>query len=268
MSYTFETVYFDKPIVTNRSIDIFMPTTVTRDIAIFFVHGGGWFGGTKTCYHKIMEAFNQVGFICGSVDYRLGGKDTQITDQITDIRHGYDIFTGLLKKHNRPLKIFVHGSSAGAHLSGLLALAAPGECGEDAEFNGFIRQHEWVKPVGYASQSTPTKFEPWEDIFPPILDCIQRIVGKPYLGNENYYHKFALETYLNSNNCPTFFLAAANEHMFPIEHAEAFILQLNQLGGRGKFKIYANTEHGFFYDLTRRQQKEAFQDIIDFIESL
>ena len=48
MSYEFKTIYFDKPIVTNRSIDIFMPDEITRDIAIFFVHGGGWFNGTKT----------------------------------------------------------------------------------------------------------------------------------------------------------------------------------------------------------------------------
>ena len=265
MNYEFKTIYFDKPIVTDRSIDIFMPDEVTQDVAIFFVHGGGWFGGTKTCYHKIMQGFNEAGFICGSIDYRLGSETTKIVDQITDIRHGYDIFTDVLKKHNRPLKIYVHGSSAGAHLSGLLALAAPGACGEDVAFKGFTRQHEWVKPVGYSSQATPTKFEPWEDIFPPIWDCMQRIVGKPYAGNEDYYRKFALETYLDQDSCPVFLLASANEHMFPIEHAEDFILKLNQLGVRGKFKIYANTEHGFFYDLTRRQQQEAFHDIVDFI---
>ena len=97
MSYEFKTIYFDQPIVTNRSIDIFMPDEVTRDVAIFCVHGGGWFNGSKTCYHKIMEGFNQAGFICGSVDYRLGSETTKICDQITDIRHGYDIFTDNLK---------------------------------------------------------------------------------------------------------------------------------------------------------------------------
>ncbi len=268
MSYKFETIYFDQPIVTNRSIDIFMPHEVTSDVAIFFVHGGGWIGGTKTCFHKIMQGFNQTGFICGSVDYRLGGENTKITDQITDIRHGYDIFIDVLKQHNRPVKIFVIGSSAGAHLGGLLSLATPGECGEDAEFNGFVRQYEWVKPIGCALQAAPILFEPWEDIFPASWNCIQKIAGKPYENNELYYRKFALNSYLNENSCPVFHLAAANEHMFPTEHAEAFILKLNQLGGRGKFKIYANTEHGFFYDLTRRQQQEAFQDIIDFIEKL
>jgi arylsulfatase A len=268
MSYEFKTIYFDKPIITNRSIDIFMPDEVTRDIAIFCVHGGGWFNGTKTCYHKIMEGFNAAGFICGSIDYRLGSDSTKILDQITDIRHGYDVFTDQLKKHNRPVKIFVIGSSAGAHLGGLLSLALPSECGEDAGFNGFTRQHEWVKPVGCALQAAPILFEPWEDIFPAIWDCMQKIVGKPYAENRELYRKIALNSYLNENSCPVFHMAASNEHMFPIEHAEDFILKLNQFGVKGKFKIYANTEHGFFYDLTRRQQKEAFDDIIDFIEKL
>lgn len=74
--------------------------------------------------------------------------------------------------------------------------------------------------------------------------------------------------YLNKNSCPVFHLAAANEHMFPIEYAEAFVLAQNKLGVKGKFKVYGNAEHGFFYDLTRRQQKEAFHDIINFIESI
>jgi acetyl esterase/lipase len=268
MTYKFETIYFDNPIVTNRSIDIFMPEEVTRDIAIFFVHGGGWTGGSKTGYHKLMRAFNDAGFICGSVDYRLGSERINIFDQITDIRHGYDLFSGLLKDNNRPVEIFVVGSSAGAHLGGLLSLAEPGECGENDNFNGFTRQHKWEKPVGCALQASPIFFEPWEDIFPQIWDAMQRIVGKNYADYQELYRKLALNSYLNQKSCPVFHLAAANEHMFPIEHAEEFVLNQNKLGIKGKFKVYANMEHGFFYDLTRRQQQEAFQDIINFIELL
>jgi acetyl esterase/lipase len=268
MSYEFKSIYLDNPIVANRSLDIFMPDKISRDVALFFVHGGGWFGGSKTDYHSIMRGFNKAGFICASVDYRRNGEKLDICNQISDIRHGYDCFTGVLKEHGQPVKIFVIGASAGAHLGGLLSLALPGECGESAEFNGFMRQHEWIKPIGCALQSAPILFEPWQDIFPPIWDSMQRIVNKPYDENKELYRKFALNTYLNNSSCPVFHLAAANEHMFPIEHAKEFIQTLNSLGVKGEFKVYANVEHGFFYDLTRAQQREAFQDIINFIDSL
>ena len=103
------------------------------------------------------------------------------------------------------------------------------------------------------------------DIFPPIWDCMERIIGLPYSGNEAQYKKFTLESYLNQTSCPVFHLAAANEHMFPIAYAEAATRKLAACGVKSKFKVYCNCEHGFFYDLTRRQQQEALQDINDFI---
>ena len=47
-----------------------------------------------------------------------------------------------------------------------------------------------------------------------------------------------------------------------------FIEKLTSLGARAEVKVYERVEHGFFYDVTRRQQKEAFADILAFIESL
>ena len=45
MSFSYESIYFDNPIQTGRVMDIFMPEKVTREIALFFVHGGGWAAG-------------------------------------------------------------------------------------------------------------------------------------------------------------------------------------------------------------------------------
>ena len=265
MTYRFESVYFDNPIVDGRVLDVFMPDTVERGTALFFVHGGGWFGGARANFHSIMRAFNAAGFICGATDYRLGGV---IQDQITDVRHGYKLFIEHLRRVGRPLRVVVFGSSAGAHLAALLALAKPGECGESATFRDVTLSPEWVAPVGAALQATPVLFEPWEDIFPHVWVTMQRIVGTPYGKAPELYRRIAPMTYVRADSCPVFFLEAEDEHMFPSRYCEQFVERMRAAGCRAEIKVYTHAEHGFVYDVTRRQQREAFADMLAFIDSL
>ena len=65
-----------------------------------------------------------------------------------------------------------------------------------------------------------------------------------------------------------FFLNASDEHMFPNRYTEQAAEKLRSFGQTCIVKTYENAEHGFFYDLIRRQQKEAFADILKFIEKL
>ena len=266
MPYSFQSIYFDCNIVNGRVIDIFMPEKITREKALFFVHGGGWQAGSRTDYHKLMRAFNERGFICAATDYRLNG--VTILDQITDVRHGYDLFMSVLAREGKARKIFTYGSSAGAHLAALLTLTMPGECGEDVVYGEYFLKNAWLRPVGAALQSTPVVFEPWEDIFPPIWSAMQGIAGVPYEQQPDSYRKLSPINHLSEQTPPIFFLEAENEHMFPLEHTVTFIARAKSYKCRAEYKLYPKTEHGFFYDVTRRQQKEAFSDILSFIESL
>jgi acetyl esterase/lipase len=213
-----------------------------------------------------MRAFNRHGFLCASTDYRLSG--VTILDQITDVRHGYDLFHTRLKRLGLPPRVFVHGSSAGAHLGALLTLALPGECGEDTCFRATRLENEWVRPVGAALQATPVRFEPWEDIFPHGWTAMQRIVGTPYEQAPEKYRRVSPIEYVSRESSPVFFLEAKNEHMFPLEYTREFVEKMRALGRRAECKVYRRAEHGFFYDVTRRAQKEAFADTLAFIESL
>jgi acetyl esterase/lipase len=270
MSYKFQSEYLDTEITGGRVFDVFMPDAVTQDISIFIVHGGGWQGGSRGGYHNIMRAFNKHGFICASTDYRLMGPGggVNIFDQITDIRHAYDSFLCFLAGNKRPKKIFTHGSSAGAHLAALLSFAKPGECGESLEYKDYKYKTAWVSPVGTALQATPLRFEPWEDIFPHIWTDMQRIVGAPYDKAPEHYSKVAPINYISHDTCPVFFMHAEDEHMFPLDQTVEFAEKMKSLGRRAEYKVYTRAEHGFFYDVTRRQQKEAFADILSFIRGL
>ena len=123
-------------------------------------------------------------------------------------------------------------------------------------------------PVGAALQSTPMLFEPWEDIFPHIWTAMEKIVGTKYKDNPELYKKLAPMNYLSASTCPLLFLEAENEHMFPLEYTVAAVEKLRSFSVEAEYKVYTKVEHGFFYDVTRRQQKEAFHDMLKFIEKV
>ncbi len=266
MPYEFQSIYLDNPIVPGRVLDIMLPEKMTQDVSIFFVHGGGWAAGSRDRYHTIMRGFNAQGFVCGSTDYRLGPG--RMPDMVMDVRHGYSLFVRRLKELERLARVLVCGSSAGAHLAALLALARPGECGEGLTCGDCTSLEPWVAPRGLCVQAVPVTLEPWEDMFPPAGDCIAAAIGKPYADAPETYRRLSPAAYFRKGMCPVFFHNAECEHMFPLSQVKDAVVKIRALGMRAEEKVYTMAEHGFFYDLTRRQQKEMFRDMLDFIASL
>lgn len=265
--FSYESVYFDDPLIEGRAMDIFIPPLPKHDISLFFIHGGGWTAGTRSRFHRIMRGFNALGYICASSDYRLCKDGITVLDQLTDLRHAYDIFAAQLSGRGRPPRIAAVGTSAGAHLAALISLAAPGECGESLDSNGRFPASEWIKPECAILQAAPVKFEPWEDIFPPAWEHMQKAAGIRYPGNRVAYRRLSPFEYAGPAACPVLFLHADNEHMFPLRHIREFKEKMREAGRHCEIKIYSNAEHGFFYDLTRRVQKEAFSDILEFLRN-
>jgi len=266
MSYEFTVSYHDDPIIPGRAVDIMQPRTVTREVALFFVHGGGWESGHRDGFHPIMHEYVRAGFICATAGYRLGGVNA--LDQLSDVRHGYDTLVTFLKQAGRPLRVVVYGVSAGAHLAALLSLAGPGECGESLAAGTYMIRNAWVAPVGMALQSAPVCFMPWEDMFPPIWRLMQRIAGTPYADNPELYRRLSPISYVRADSCPVLLMEAGNEHMFPRRLAQEFAGRLRGLNRRVELIVYPEVEHGFFYELVRRQQRQAFADLLDFAVSL
>lgn len=245
----FRSVYFDAPLKEGRALDIFEAAPVGRpQVSLFFVHGGGWRSGSRTIFHRIALAYAALGYDCASTDYRLGGAT--IDDQVADVRQGLALFAEDLQSRNRPTNIVLIGSSAGGHLALLSALQPNPPCAI----------------AGLCVQAAPFTFEPWPDIFPAIWADMQTALGVPFPSPR--YQEASPIHYVRSDMPPVFALQSQNEHMFPLAQAEEFITKARACGARAEYKVYEATEHGFFYALDRRQQKEAFDDIQTFITSL
>lgn len=256
MTYRYTSIAFDDQPVPGRAIDIFQPAGPLRRVALFLVHGGGWRQGSRANYQALMSAFRLQGYICASTDYRLEGVDIQT--QIADIRLGYSLFRQELA--GRP--VVVLGGSAGGHLAALLALAAPGACGEPVD--GLVGS--WVQPVGAILSSAPATFEPWADIFPHIWTSMQSIVGRPWETDPEAYRRVSPIRHIGSPPPPVLLLDGGNEHMFPREQAEDFAARLRAAGGWAERHEYPTAEHGFFYDVIRRPQAAAFAESLRFLE--
>lgn len=261
MPFTYQTFCYDDAPVPGRCVDVFAPAKPTQNLAFFFVHGGGWRAGSRAGFHQIMYHLTTLGYVCASVEYRLSGVTA--IDQLADVRQGYRLFCDYLAEHNRPMRTLVHGTSAGAHLAALFALATPGACGEPLPAG-----EPAPAPVGLAVQATPFTFEPWDEIFPQIWSSMQSIAGEPYTPGSKLYKTLSPIEHLKPTSPALLLMEAACEHMFPIELSNLFMQKARDLGVDVKQIVYPNAEHGFFYDITRKVQKKALADLLNFAQQL
>ncbi len=259
--WNFRSIYFDETPVPGRIVDIFEAEGEKKDIALFFIHGGGWKGGSRTNHHFVIRELTRLGYDCASTDYRLNGVD--VFGQVADVRTGLDFFVQDLARRKRPAKIVLYGVSAGAHLTMLTGLATPEECGKPA--TPLTSAYELK---GIVVEACPFTFEPWEDIFPHIWTSMQGIAGFPYAQDPALYVRASPITYVRPGMPPIFAIHAGNEHMFPKEEGDKFAEKAKNVGARVEAKLYPKMEHGFFFALNRPQQRELLQDMLAFIQSL
>lgn len=179
------------------------------------------------------------------------------------MRTGLDLFARNLATRNRPSKVLLIGSSAGAHLALLTGLSKPDECGVSQTP---LQHHPQI--AGIAVQAAPFTFEPWPDIFPAIWSSMQNAVGKSYDDAKVLFQQASPIHYVRPGSPPVFNLYAENEHMFPQELYVEFEQKMTECGNVCRQKTYPKTEHGFFYALDRWQQRQAFEDIREFAQKI
>ena len=247
--FSYTTYCYDEEPQVNRSLDIFVPDSPARGLAILFVHGGGWKGGTRADCHPVMNALTKLGWICGSLDYRLNGVTA--LDQMNDVRLGRTLFAEKLYEMRHTGDLVLVGSSAGAHLALMEGMKNLDHCTK-----------------GIVSISGILTFEIWDEIFPPIKDAMVSIAGESYIDNPDLYRRLSPYFQINDKTPPICLLDGDNEHMFPNHLAEEFVVKMQECGRSAEHHIYANAEHGFFYNIIRPCQKNAFADLTKFIESV
>lgn len=114
--------YSDAPakIENSLSLDIYPAANAESLPVMIFVHGGGWYRGDKARVYAMPQAFNEIGFILISMNYRLIPEVT-VVDQMQDLARAVAWTKENIGKYGGdPARIFLMGHSAGAHLVALL----------------------------------------------------------------------------------------------------------------------------------------------------
>jgi len=106
-------------------LDLYLPSTPIRRPApvIVFVHGGGWSGGTRATGPDFKRYFAADGFAMASLEYRLTPNITfpaNVEDVRTAIRW---LKANAASQEIDADRICLWGTSAGAHLAAIAALA-------------------------------------------------------------------------------------------------------------------------------------------------
>ncbi len=110
-----------KDVDERQKLDLYLPKGTKDYPVLFFIHGGGWTGGSRSGFDKIGRTFakNGVGFV--STGYRLSPK-VKHPAHIQDVAKGFAWTVANIGKYGgNPDAIFVSGHSAGGHLAALLA---------------------------------------------------------------------------------------------------------------------------------------------------
>lgn len=263
MKNYFKSYYLDSPLQNGRVFDVFDADAGVpqKDLAFFFVHGGGWRHGSRQGgTHILMEALARRGYTCASTDYRLNAPDVFV--QISDVREALDSFIDLLINDGKKPKIIIWGESAGAHLASLVSYAKPGELGEDVS----KLKHPEIRPVKAVLQATPYDFLHFEGMMPQQWSLFQSIAGAPYDKDPERYERLSLKNYVRKDNPETFFIEAEYEHMFDSRYTLQIAGEHRKMGINSQWKVYERVEHGFLHDLKRRMQLAAFEDMCLFAD--
>ena len=117
-------------------------------------------------------------------------------------------------------------------------------------------------------QSTPASFKPWDEVYPAMWGMMERAAGGVFAEVPEKFHNLSLVKYIRRDNPPIFFMEADNEGLFPTHYNEPILADHQAWGIPSEMKTYKFAEHGFFYDLTRPIQREAFEDIISFVNKI
>ena len=131
-------------VVNNQSLklDLYQPKKPKGSPLVVWIHGGGWRKGTKErCY---IDWLPEHGYTVASISYRYSSV-AKFPAQIHDCKGAVRWLRANAEKYGyNPKKIFVAGSSAGGHLTALMATTSEnkeleGAVGNNLKFSSVIQ---------------------------------------------------------------------------------------------------------------------------------
>ncbi len=247
---------------TELKLDLARPSSPGPHPGIVFIHGGGWYQGSRQGYRDDIEEAAKRGYVAVTLSYRLMQFDTQNRDttkaspifpaQINDCKSGVRWLRANATKYQLdPARIGVTGGSAGGHLSLLVGLADAAAKLEGE--SGYLDQSSRV-------QAVVNVFGPTE-----MASCYQTSsvawIFRLFMGgtpdeSPRTYSMSSPVTYASADDPPVLTIHGDKDVLVPIDQAHKLDAAIKAAGGKHQLLILKGQGHGF-RDEYKTQSEEA-----------
>ena len=246
-----ENVVYGKAGDTKLELDLARPVGAGPFPAIVFIHGGGWYLGTRQGCRSLVEEAARRGYVGVTISYRLMQFDeaekktttaapifpAQIHDAKAAVRW---LRANANRCHIDPNRIGATGRSAGGHLSLLLGLTDP-----RAKLEG---------DGGHADQSS--RVQAVVNVFGPteLAACYRTssvawifrlfMGGTPDEAADNYRSASPV-TYASGDDPPVLTLHGDQDLAVPLAQAVALDEKMKAVGASHTLTVFKGQGHGF-----------------------
>lgn len=218
----------DEVIWHTLPMNVWVPDTEEACPVMFFVHGGGWTGGTATAsVLQMPTGYNYLprfgGIAVVSVAYRCRGSNGTFDLGLSDVLRAVDyVEENLAETYNLDMdRIGFYGGSAGAPLAAMAALQTNAKA-----FVGYNGIYDFVN-------ATEGSFG---------------LTSHNYYGLGNYEDRSVISPIFNiADNVPdVLLLHGTADTTIPYYQSTNFDAAIEEAGGNSQTLLYTGSEHGFF----------------------
>ena len=251
MSETFD-IIFSAEHTDRRMIDVFLPEGERRGAAIYFIHGGGFTGGSKEQWRDVARHFAGLGFVCASVEYRLA-PDNKFPTWVEDGRLGMSWFKARAGEYGfNPARIASVGSSAGGYLALILATIAPDDdLGRTDEQT--LADTRPAAVVAYCPVTSMHEARRW----PGRAGSLPNIMPATEADDPELYRIASVEDRVRGGEPPVVFLHGDADDLIPLSDSTELADLWRANGGRADLVAIEGAGHGFGYGVKTEFQQAA-----------
>lgn len=231
-----------------HTLDVYVPDTADDATpVVVFIHGGGWESGNKNGYKFLGQALTSIGCVVVVANYRLYPQ-VSFPDFVEDAAAAAAWAQQHVAEYGGdPDNLFLMGHSAGAHITGLLALdpryldAAGGDARQLAGWIGLAGPYDFL----------PSKLDTLNDMFAP----------------PDNYHDAQPINFASGNTLPILLMTGAADRTVSPRNSRKLADAIKRAGGQASLRSYAGVGHirimaSFAYPLrflgSQLQDVEAF----------
>lgn len=231
---------------------------------IVYLHGGGWFSGSKDWYNADLQFLCDAGYEVFNLDYPLAPE----TQHPNIARSVYKALTWIKSQRPHASHIHLMGDSSGGNLAGLISLALANpetpfsvtvRQGADICFDvaslvalyGVMERGDMIRNIDKKGIWVPKlmfKLYAGPDALAPHVDQEQPITPMDMVWDHH----------------PPCFQAVGSRD-FLIQSVKDYHAHIDAKGAAADMKIYEDASHGFLNNPDRPQTAELKQDVLAFL---